>query len=68
MTKAQAVAEYVEGLGLGDVEDIKNEIKHGRADKVAIRCGFLDYVDALAKDNQITEKQRNTWTAPEWLY
>lgn len=33
-------------------------------DKVAIRCAWNDYVDALQKDGQITERQAMTWTNP----
>lgn len=33
-------------------------------EKVAIRCGWNDYVDYLQKDGRITEKQAKTWTNP----
>ena len=29
--------------------------------KTTIRCYWSDYVDYLARDNQITEKQRMNW-------
>lgn len=33
-------------------------------DKVAVRCAWNDYVDALQKDGLITERQAMTWTNP----
>ena len=28
---------------------------------VAVRCAWVDFVDSLARDNQITDKQARTW-------
>lgn len=65
MTKAEAVAEYIE-IYYGDKYNLQRELDHG--DKVRARCGLLDYFDQLARDGRITEKQRNTWTAPSRFY
>lgn len=65
MTRQDAINEYIE-LYYGDIYNLKRELETG--DKIKARCGLLDYFDALAKDGRITEKQRNSWTAPAMFY
>ena len=65
MTKQEAINEYI-SIFYGDIYNLKRELETG--DKVKARCGLLDYFDALAKDGRITEKQRNSWTAPAMFY
>lgn len=53
MTRQQAVKEYLEGIeGLNPVD---------RVDWVAIRCGFVDYIDMLQKEGRITSAQAFRW-------
>ena len=65
MTKQEAINEYI-AIYYGDVYNLKRELEQG--DKIKARCGLLDYFDSLAKEGRITEKQRNTWTAPNSWY
>lgn len=36
--------------------------------KTTLRCMFVDFIDMLLKNGDITEKQANTITAPKELY
>lgn len=54
MTQKQAIQEYKESAG-----DLKSR------DRVAYRCGFVDYIDMLQKDGRITEKQAAKWPGIE---
>lgn len=65
MTRADAIQEYIT-LFYGDKYNLKRELETG--DAVAVRCGFIDYVDTLAKEHRITEQQRNNWTCPTSWY
>ena len=64
MTRAEAIAEYI-ATYYGDIYNLKRELK---GDRVAVRCGFVDFLDYLAKDGRITERQRMNWTAPAAWY
>lgn len=52
MTRQQAVDEYLDSIK--DIESMKR-------DKVARRCGFIDFIDYLQKDGRITKLQAATW-------
>jgi len=65
MTKQQAINDYIT-LYYGDIYNFKRELANG--DKIAIRMDFLDYIDTLCKDGQITQKQFNSWTCPKGWY
>ena len=52
MTRQQAVKEYLQ---------LVEEAKIDKRDKVAIRCGFVDFIDSLQKDGRITEAQAFCW-------
>lgn len=58
MTKKQAVKEYRQSLA------ITENHYPVKLDKVAIRCGWVDFVDMLAKEGRITEKQAQNWDNP----
>lgn len=65
MTRQEAIAEYITTY-YGDKYNLARELETG--DRVAVRCGFCDFLDYLAKDGRITERQRCTWTAPAAWY
>ena len=65
MTKKEIIAEYV-ATYYGDIYNLKRELDTG--DRVAVRCGFVDFLDMLAKDGRITERQRMNTTAPRSWY
>ena len=54
ITKDQAIAIFEESI---KGSSIKN-------DKVGLRCAWLDFVDSLCKDGQITENKFNNWSNP----
>lgn len=65
MTKKEIIAEYV-ATYYGDIYNLKRELQQG--DRVAVRCGLVDFLDYLAKDGRITERQRTNTTAPASWY
>ena len=64
MTKQQAINDFI-SLYYGDVYNLKRELA---TDKVKVRGEFLDFIDGLCKDGQITQKQYNSWTCPKSWY
>ncbi len=50
MTRLEAIQEFKETA----------KYLHDRG-TVGIRCAFVDFIDALARSNRITEKQAETW-------
>lgn len=65
MTKKEIIAEYI-ATYYGDRFNLARELENG--DRVAVRCGFVDFLDHLAKDGRITERQRQNTTAPRSWY
>lgn len=57
MTKQQAV-EYFKEHVLPDLDT---------TDLPLVRTAWNDYVDALQKDGQITERQADTWGQPAFV-
>lgn len=56
MTKSEAIAQFE--------EDWNTLPLVHRSDKVAKRCAFNDFVDALNKQGLISDQQADTWTNP----
>lgn len=46
---------------------IKFRCPEYKNDVVAKRQAFVDFIDALHRDGEITDRQANTWTNPFWL-
>lgn len=65
MKREEAIAEYI-ATYYGDKYNLQRELATG--DRVAVRCGFVDFLDYLAKSGRITERQRMNWTAPAAWY
>ena len=59
MTKAEAVASFRESWA-----DFVANDPSWRGDKIAKRCAFNDYVDALNKDGLVTDYQAYNWSNP----
>jgi hypothetical protein len=38
--------------------------RFGKKDKIAIRCAWLDYVESLRADDEISEHQADNWENP----
>lgn len=55
MTRQEAIREY---LGLVEQQE---RAEGRRIDKVAKRCGFVDYIDMLHRDRRITSTQAAEW-------
>ena len=60
MTKKEAFAIFQEEL-YGDKYDFLRELER---DPIKVKCEWLDFVDYLCKDGQITGRQQDTWQAP----
>jgi hypothetical protein len=60
MTKSEAVTEFAKTVLPAVVAQF------GRKDKPAVRTAWNDFVDALQKSGQITERQSETWQAPNF--
>jgi hypothetical protein len=58
MTKAEAKRQF-EAYVLPRVEE-----QYSPTDKPAIRQAWNEWVDSLARDGRITEKQAFSWTSP----
>ena len=65
MKKTEIIAEYI-ATYYGDKYNLARELETG--DRVAVRCGFVDFLDYLQKSGRITEKQRMNTTAPRSWY
>lgn len=61
MTRQQIIQSFKDSFG-SDTEYINHVREVG---KTTVRCEFVDWVDYLAKDHQITEKQRQNTTASD---
>ena len=59
MTKVEAVASFRELWA-----DLVRCEPSWRGDKIAKRCAFNDYVDALNKDGLVTDYQAYNWSNP----
>lgn len=61
MTKKQIIQSFKDSFG----SDLKY-IQHVReVGKTTVRCEFIDWIDYLGRDHQITEYQRQNTTASE---
>lgn len=58
MTKPQAIADFKENVAPVILA------RYGVRDRVAMRCGWNDYVDSLNKDGWISDYHAMTWTNP----
>lgn len=65
MNKTEATQIFRENI-LPDIIAHENET-NGRPDKPARRQAWNDFTDGLARDGDITEKQRMTWLHPAGL-
>jgi hypothetical protein len=47
-------------------ENVKPDVerKYGKRDKVAVRTAWVEYIDQLRRENEITEKQAQEWDNP----
>ena len=61
MTKQQIIQSFKESFG-SDTDYINHVREVG---KTTVHCEFVDWIDYLAKDHQITEKQRQNTTASD---
>ena len=59
MTKKQAVQQF-----RWDWSDFLKSNPSWRGDKVAKRCAFNDFVDALNKDGLVSDYQAYNWSNP----
>ena len=64
MNKKQMLQEFTE-VYYGDKYNLQRAVDQ---DKVKVRGEFLDYIDYLAKDGRITERQRNNTCCPSSWY
>ena len=59
LTKKQAVQQF-----RWDWSDFLKSNPSWRGDKVAKRCAFNDFVDALNKDGLVSDNQAYNWSNP----
>jgi hypothetical protein len=59
LTKAQAVAQFKEGLPPNAFMGLDNKL-----DKIARWQAWNDYTDMLCKDGQISNYQYSSWVGP----
>ena len=64
MNKKQMLDEFTE-LYYGDKYNLQRAVNQ---DCVKVRCEFLDFVDYLANEGRITERQRNNTCCPKGWY
>lgn len=65
MTQKQVYEQFKQSFGSSKYDYLKAIEENG---KTTMRCWFIDFVDYLLKDHQITQKQANNITAPKELY
>lgn len=61
MTKQQIIQNFKDSFG-SDTDYINHVREVG---KTTVRCEFVDYIDYLGRDHQITEYQRQNTTASD---
>ena len=61
MTKQQIIQSFKDSFG-ADTDYINHVREVG---KTTVRCEFVDYIDYLGRDHQITEYQRQNTTASD---
>jgi hypothetical protein len=61
MTKQQIIQSFKDSFG-SDIDYINHVREVG---KTTVRCEFVDWIDYLGRDHQITEYQRQNTTASD---
>lgn len=57
-TKKQVMYDFKSGI-------LPRIIKrYGKKDKIAIRCAWLEYVESLRVDDEISQQQADNWENP----
>lgn len=60
MTKKEAVAMFIDEWA----HYVKHRAPEYSSDICAKRQGFVDFIDTLHRDGEITDKQVNSWENP----
>jgi hypothetical protein len=60
MTKQQAIAMFNDEWSFA----LQHRFPEAKNDLVAKRTAFVQFIDQLHRDGEITDRQVNTWVAP----